>query len=98
NVDVDRSVKGLQGLALDEIHQGISRQDAASLLGQRDQQRELVPGEGAFCALEAHDAGVAIDLESAEAQHVRRAARPPATQDRAQAGQQLSRLERLGKV
>src|SRR5207237_811778 len=58
----------------------------------------LVTREGAFGACYSHDSGVTIDLESAEAKRVRRAAGLAPAHDRAQTRQQLSRFERLGQV
>src|SRR2546426_1316693 len=83
DVDVDRAVEGLERLAPDEIHEGGPREHAARLLGEGDEQRELVAGEAPFHSVHPHGAGVAIDLEPAKAQHVRCAAGLAPAEDRA---------------
>ena len=66
---IERS-KASSGSPLSEVHQGVARHDAAGMLGEREQERELVAGERARRAVEPHRARAAIDLEPAEAQHV----------------------------
>src|SRR5262245_43965614 len=72
DMDVDRAIEGLERLALDEIHQGIPRHHAAGVLGERDEEGELVAGERFVLAVDAYDAGVTVDLEPTEAQRGRR--------------------------
>src|SRR6188508_995624 len=56
DVDVDRAVEGLERMALQRIHDLVTREDAAGALREDDQQVELVPGEVADLAVEAGDA------------------------------------------
>ena len=55
---------------LTQIHERLARHHAAGMLGQREQQRELVAGERARLAVEPHLARAGVDLEPAEAQHL----------------------------
>ena len=97
-MDVDGAVEGFELLAFQHVHQRVARQYAAGTLGQRQQQRELVGGEGAFLAVEPHGAGALVDLETAEAHRVGLRGRALAAQDGAQPGLQLARLEGLGEI
>ena len=98
-MDVDRAVEGFELLALQHVHQCVAREDAAGALGQRQQNRELVRGDGALLAVDPHDARALVDLEAAEAKNVGfRCGAALAAQDGAQAGLQFARLEWLGEI
>jgi hypothetical protein len=97
-VDVNAAVEGLQCLATRAVHEGLARHDAAGINGQSTQQLELVTGQRPLLAVEAHQAGLAIDLQAPEPQ-ARRAlppCHPTAPQDGPHACQQLARVKGLG--
>ncbi len=95
---VDRAVESFQRLALHQIHEGFAREHAACILGERDQKRELVAGERALLPVHTHAARIAVDFKTAEPQERRPPSRFPAPENRAQAGEELARLERLGQI
>src|SRR6185295_3326940 len=98
DVHVDRAVEGLERLASYQVHQRVARQYAAGVFRKRHDELVLQRGQRPFGAVEAHRARIAIDFETAEAQHARPRGRVGAPQERAQPGEQLARLERLRKI
>ena len=55
-MDVDRAVERLQLLAFHQVHQLFPAQDAPGVLRQRDQEIELVAGQGRVMAIDLHGA------------------------------------------
>jgi hypothetical protein len=98
NVNVDRAVKCLGRLAAQDVHELLARQHAPGAFGQRKQQVELVRGQCARLAVDAHQPRAAVDGEPAEAQLVAGRLRAAPAQQGAHAGQQFARLERLRQV
>jgi len=71
DVHVDRTIERFEHLAARQVHQLFPRQHPARAFGQCHQQFELMRRQRARLAVDPDDAGVAIDLEPAEAQRLR---------------------------
>src|SRR5690349_1783933 len=95
---VDRSVEGVQRMRFEDVHQRIARHDAPGVLGEGEQDSELVAGQRPCLAVETYLSRAAVDLQSAEAQQVGFDRPLPASQNGPQAGEQLSWLERFRQV
>ena len=97
---VDRAVEGFELLALDHVHQLLARQRASGILGERDQQVELIAGHRAVAPVDPDGARARIDLQPAEPQDAlgRRHAAAAPPQDGLQPGEQLARIERLRQI
>ena len=95
---VDRGVIGRMPRA-GEFRQRLARKDAPCPLGHRQQQVELIGGQDLLVIRHAHRASGAVDFQPAKPQHVGAclAGVSPA-QHNPDAGQELTRLERLGDV
>src|SRR3954464_5694984 len=96
DMDIDRAVVRLVRGAFHRIHQLVTRQDAPGPVRERSEQVELIGGDANGPAIDPDRPGTLVYLEPAEAEDVGRGAvgetRP--AQHGAQAGEQLTRLER----
>ena len=95
-----RAVEGVEFLALDEIEEAFPVEDAAGVLGESDEQVELVARQDLRLAVDPHVAGAEVDLQATEAQRgpllLDHPPLPP--QDRPQPRQEFARVEGLGQV
>ena len=66
-MDVDRTIEGLQLLALDEIHQSLAVQHAADVVGERHEKIKLMTREDSLLAIDPYRARATVNLEPAEA-------------------------------
>jgi len=82
---------------LDEIHGGFRARARGLLSPQRDQERELIAGEGAFLPVHARCA-IPVDFKAPEAQERRPPLDFPALRIARRRAQQLARPGRLGQV
>src|SRR6185436_14565730 len=78
---IDGAVERFQRFALELLHQCLSRQHAAGVLRQCQQQRELIAGQFTYHAINPHRTSGTVDLQSAETQHVGGGTRAAAPQD-----------------
>ncbi len=86
-------------MALQRIHDLVSRQHATGALRQHHQQLELMAGQVARLTVEPGNTSTDVDLQPAETQNfVARRLRRGTAQQRLDACQQLARLERFGQV
>ncbi len=95
---VDAAVEGLVGrLALHLVEELVAGKDAAGVARQRAKQLVLVGGEGLALAIHRHLAGGQVDHQAA-ALETRRLAGLGPPQHRADARQELARIEGLGEI
>src|SRR5262245_62506967 len=80
------------GTSTRSLHDALPIYDAACMLGERQQQGELITGERARRAVKPHFAGAAVDLETPVTQQVGFGPAPPTAQDRAQSDRKSTRL------
>src|SRR5262249_57163117 len=98
NMHVDRPVERFELFALDRVHQRVSRHDATGMLGERQQQGELVTGERTRRAVKPHFEGAAVDLEPCVALQVGFGPGSAAGQERWPTGLEPGWLEGLGRI
>src|SRR5438067_9410509 len=99
HVYVDGAVEGFVGLlALDQIEQLLAGEDPAGVSRQRGEDLVLVGSQALPVAVHPHLAGREIDVQASgdELDRVRLGRRAP--QYRADASEQLARIEWLGQV
>src|SRR5262249_38051294 len=96
HVDVDRAVERVEVLALERVVELLARQHAPRRPRQRGQELELGVGEGRAPSLDGDLARAEVDLQAAGAEA--RGRGDVAAEHRADARQELARVERLGQV